>query len=108
MISFSKLSAQALIEPTLSGARKRSILSRKEYGLEAIRTKEDLSGKKDALEKKEKASLDALKAKNLKERAIHVLQLQTVKGLVVSAEADQDQLKAYKAAVVAIKMPKAV
>ncbi|OSS52586.1 hypothetical protein B5807_02546 [Epicoccum nigrum] len=107
MISFSKLSAQALIEPTLSGARKRSILSRKEYGLEAIRTKEDLSGK-DALEKKEKASLDALKAKNLKERAIHVLQLQTVKGLVVSAEADQDQLKAYKAAVVAIKMPKAV
>ncbi|KAG9197455.1 hypothetical protein G6514_001552 [Epicoccum nigrum] len=73
----------------------------------AIRTKEDLSGK-DALEKKEKASLDALKAKNLDEREIHVLQLQTVKGLVVSAEADQDQLEAYKAAVVAIKMPKAV
>jgi hypothetical protein len=74
----------------------------------AIRTKEDLSGKKDALQKKEEASLAALKAKNLKEREIHVLQLQAVKGLIVSAKADQDQLKAYKAAVVAIKMPKAV
>ena len=74
----------------------------------AIRTKEDLTGKKKALETKETASLNALKAKHLKERAIHVLQLQTVKGLVVSVRADQDQLKAYKAAVVAIKMPKAV
>jgi hypothetical protein len=73
-----------------------------------IRTKEDLDGKKKALEKNEAASLAALKAKNLKERAIHVLQLQTVKGLIVSVKADQDQLKAYKAAVVAIKMPKAV
>jgi septal ring factor EnvC (AmiA/AmiB activator) len=74
----------------------------------AIKTKEDLPGKKDALQNKEEASLAALKAKNLKERAIHVLQLQTVNGLIVSVKADQDQLKAYKAAVVAIKMPKAV
>ena len=50
----------------------------------------------------------ALKAKNPKEREIHVLQLQTVKGLIDSAKADQDQLKAYKTAVAAIKMPKAV
>lgn len=74
----------------------------------AIKTKEDLPGKKDTLQKKEEASLAALKAKSLKEREIHVLQLQTVKGLIVSVKADQDQLKAYKAAVAAIKMPKAV
>ena len=74
----------------------------------AIRTKEDLTGKKKALETKETASLNALKAKHLKEREIHVLQLQTVKGLIFSVKADQDQLKAYKAAVAAIKMPKAV
>ena len=74
----------------------------------AIRDKEDLEGKKKVLNNKEAESMAALKAKHLKEREIHVLQLQTVKGLIDSAKADQDQLKAYKAAVAAIKMPKAV
>ena len=68
----------------------------------------DLKRKKALLEQAEKAFLDATKAKNLKEREMHLLWPQAVKILIANAKADQDQLAAYKVAVSKIKMPKAV
>ena len=74
----------------------------------AIRDKKDLKGKKTLLEQAEKAFLDATKARNLKNREIHLLWLQAVDALIANAKADQDQLAVYKATVAKIKMPKAV
>ncbi|KAH6613040.1 hypothetical protein C7974DRAFT_380748 [Boeremia exigua] len=72
-----------------------------------IRTKEDLEGKKKLLEGAERVHLEALRARNLMERKIHVLWPQTVQALVVNVKADQDQLAAYKLGVAKVKMPKA-
>lgn len=72
-----------------------------------IRAKEDLEGKKKLLEGAERVHLEALRARNLKERGIHVLWPQTVQALVVNVKADQDQLAAYKLGVAKVKIPKA-
>ncbi|KAJ4985095.1 mutanase [Stagonosporopsis vannaccii] len=72
-----------------------------------IRTKEDLDGKKRLLDGAERVHLEALRARNLKERELHVLWPQAVQALVANVKADQDQLAAYKLAVTKVKLPKA-
>ncbi|KAJ4330036.1 hypothetical protein N0V87_010354 [Didymella glomerata] len=73
----------------------------------AIRKKEDLEGKKKLLDSAEKVHLEALKAKSLKDREMHILWPQAVQTLIDNAKAVQDQLAAYKLAVAKVKMPKA-